>query len=62
MDISQNCMAPHLPMMTAYPGARLLRLSKYKLETVTVETDGSLQGHAQILRRPAQFIEAAIEE
>jgi predicted ATPase len=65
MDNSQNCqiiMATHSPMLMAYPNARLLRLSKYGLEPVTVkETD-----HYKVMREfcedPASFVEAAIAE
>jgi predicted ATPase len=65
MDTSGNCqiiMATHSPMLMAYPGARLLRLSKYGLERVTVEqTD-----HYRVLREfcadPAGFVEGAIAE
>src|SRR3981189_353409 len=65
MDTSGNCqiiMATHSPMLMAYPGARLLRLSKYGLEPVTVEqTD-----HYRVLREfcadPAGFVEGAIAE
>jgi predicted ATPase len=35
--ICQIIMATHSPMLMAYPNARLLRLSKYGLEPVTVE-------------------------
>src|SRR6267142_6106766 len=60
--ISQIIMATHSPMLMAYPGARLLRLSKYGLEPVTVEqTD-----HYRVLREfcadPAGFVEGAIAE
>ena len=65
MDMSGNCqiiMATHSPMLMAYPQARLLRLSKYGLEPVTVEqTD-----HYRVLREfcadPAGFVEGAIAE
>ena len=65
MDNSQNCqiiMATHSPMLMAYPNARLLRLTKYGLEPVTVkETD-----HYRVMREfyddPASFVEAAIAE
>jgi predicted ATPase len=58
----QIIMATHSPMLMAYPNARLLRLSKYGLEPVTVkETD-----HYKVMREfcndPAGFVEAAIEE
>ena len=65
MDMSQHCqviMATHSPVLMAYPNARLLRLSKYGMEPVTVaETD-----HYKIMREfcydPAGFVEAMIDE
>jgi predicted ATPase len=65
MDQSSHCqiiMATHSPMLMAYPDARLLRLSKYGLEPVTVkETD-----HYKVMREfcadPAGFVEAVIDE
>jgi predicted ATPase len=58
----QIIMATHSPMLMAYPNARLLRLTKYGLEPVTVkETD-----HYKVMREfcddPAGFVEAVIEE
>src|SRR4051794_12095334 len=58
----QIIMATHSPMLMAYPNARLLRLTKYGLEPVSVkETD-----HYKVMREfcadPAGFVEAAIEE
>jgi len=35
--INQVIMATHSPMLMAYPGGRLLRLSKYGLDPVTIE-------------------------
>jgi len=60
--ICQVIMATHSPMLMAYPNARLLRLSKYGLEAVTVvETD-----HYKIMQEfcadPAGFVAAAIAE
>jgi len=60
--ICQIVMATHSPMLMAYPGACLLRLSKYGLDPVTVEqTD-----HYKVLREfyddPDGFVQAAIEE
>jgi predicted ATPase len=60
--VSQIIMATHAPMLMAYPGAQLLRLTKYGLEPVTVkETD-----HYKVMREfcadPRGFVEAAIEE
>jgi predicted ATPase len=65
MDQSGHCqiiMATHSPMLMAYPDARLLRLSKYGLEPVTVkETD-----HYKVMREfcedPKGFVDAAIVE
>lgn len=65
MDTSGICqviMATHSPMLMAYPGAQLLRLSKYGLDPVTVEqTD-----HYRVLREfcadPAGFVEGVIAE
>jgi predicted ATPase len=65
MDDSGHCqiiMATHSPVLMAYPNARLLRLTKYGLEPVTVgETD-----HYKVMREfcddPVGFVEAVIEE
>ena len=58
----QIIMATHSPVLMAYPGATLLRLSKYGLEPVTVkDTD-----HNKVMREfcddPAGFVQAAIVE
>ena len=60
--ICQVIMATHSPVLMAYPDARLLRLSKYGLEPVTVqETD-----HYKVLREfyddPTGFVQAVIDE
>src|ERR1700755_1566485 len=60
--ICQVIMATHSPMLMAYPGARLLRLSKYGLEPVTVrDTD-----HYKVMREfcddPARFVAVVIGE
>ena len=60
--ICQIIMATHSPMLMAYPNARLLRLTKYGLDPVTVkETD-----HYKVMREfcadPAGFVEAVVEE
>ncbi len=60
--ICQVIMATHSPMLMAYPGARLLRLSKYGLEPVTVaDTD-----HYRLMREfwadPTAFITMMLEE
>jgi predicted ATPase len=38
------------PMLMAYPGAQLLRLTKYGSGAGDREGDRSLQGHARVLR------------
>jgi predicted ATPase len=65
MDASQNCqiiMATHSPMLMAYPDARLLRLSKYGLETVTIEQTDHYKVMREFCADPAGFIEAAMDE
>jgi predicted ATPase len=65
MDASQHCqviMATHSPMLMAYPNARLLRLSKYGLETVTIEQTDHYKVMREFCADPARFIEAAIDE
>jgi predicted ATPase len=65
MDNSQNCqiiMATHSPVLMAYPNARLLRLTKYGLEPVTVEETDHYRVVREFCADPATFIEAAIEE
>jgi len=65
MDNSRNCqiiMATHSPMLMAYPNARLLRLSKYGLETVSVEQTDHFKVMREFWDDPAGFVEAAIDE
>jgi predicted ATPase len=60
--ISQIVMATHSPMLMAYPNARLLRLSKYGLDPVTVEQANHYKVMREFCDDPAGFVEAAIEE
>jgi predicted ATPase len=65
MEVSGICqiiMATHSPMLMAYPGARLLRLSKYGLDPVTVEQTDHYKVMREICDDPAGFVEAAITE
>jgi predicted ATPase len=65
MDQSRICqviMATHAPMLMAYPNARLLRLSKYGLERVTVQKTDHYKVMQEFCADPAGFIEAAIAE
>jgi predicted ATPase len=65
MDVSGICqiiMATHSPMLMAYPSARLLRLSKYGLDPVTVEQTDHYKVMREFCDDPAGFVEAAIAE
>jgi predicted ATPase len=60
--ICQIVMATHSPMLMAYPNARLLRLSKYGLEPVTVEQTDHYKVMREFCADPAGFVEGAIAE
>jgi predicted ATPase len=60
--ICQIVMATHSPMLMAYPNARLLRLSKYGLEPVTVKQTDHYKVMREFCDDPAGFVEAVIEE
>jgi predicted ATPase len=60
--ICQVVMATHSPMLMAYPGARLLRLSKYGLEPVTVEQTDHYRVTREFCNDPQGFVEAVIDE
>jgi predicted ATPase len=60
--ICQIIMATHAPMLMAYPGARLLRLSKYGLEPVSVKDTDHYKVMREFCADPAGFVEAVIEE
>jgi predicted ATPase len=60
--ICQVVMATHSPMLMAYPNARLLRLSKYGLEPVTVEQTDHYKVMREFCADPAGFVQAAIAE
>jgi predicted ATPase len=65
MEVSQYCkiiMATHSPMLMAYPNARLLRLSKYGLESVTIEQTDHYKVMREFCADPAGFVQAAMEE
>ena len=58
--ICQVVMATHSPMLMAYPNARLLRLTKYALEPVTVEETDHFRVMCEFCRDPRGFVEDAI--
>ena len=58
----QIIMATHSPMLMAYPGATLLRLTKYGLEPVTVKDTDHYKVMREFCDDPAGFVQAAIVE
>src|SRR3954453_8699432 len=58
----QIIMATHAPMLMAYPGAALLRLTKHGLEPVSVKQTDHYKVMRDFCDDPAGFVEAAIEE
>jgi predicted ATPase len=60
--ICQIVMATHSPMLMAYPGARLLRLTKYGLDPVTVEQTDHYKVMREFCDDPAGFVEAVMAE
>ena len=60
--IWQIVMATHSPVLMAYPGARLLRLSKYGLDPVSVEQTDHYKVMREFCDDPKGFVEAAIAE
>src|SRR6201998_3226474 len=58
----QIIMATHSPMLMAYPNARLLRLSKYGLDPVTVEQTDHYKVMREFCDDPAGFVEAVMAE
>jgi predicted ATPase len=62
MGKCQVIMATHSPMLMAYPNARLLRLSKYGLEPVTVEETDHYRLMREFCADPAGFVEAMMDE
>jgi predicted ATPase len=65
MDASGICqviMATHAPILMAYPGARLLRLTKYGLEPVTPEQTDHFRLIREFCADPAAFVETMTAE
>ncbi len=60
--ICQVVMATHAPMLMAYPGARLLRLSKSGLAPVAVEDTDHYRLMREFWSDPARFVETMLEE
>lgn len=60
--ICQVVMATHSPLLMAYPGAALLRLSKYGIEPVTVEETDHYRLTREFCADPRTFIEGVLAE
>lgn len=58
--ICQVVMATHSPMLMAYPTARLLRLTKYALEPVSVEETDHFRLMREFCVDPKGFVKGAI--
>ena len=61
-SICQVIMATHAPMLMAYPGARLLHLSKYGLQSVSVEDTEHYRLMREFWIDPAGFVESMLDE
>jgi predicted ATPase len=59
---SQVIMATHAPILMACPNARLLALSKYGLEPVTVDETDHYRLMREFCANPAGFIDAMLDE
>jgi predicted ATPase len=59
---TQVIMATHSPMLMALPGARLLGLSKYGLEPITLQDTTHFQIMREFCADPAGFVDVAIED
>ena len=55
-------MATHAPMLMAFPGAELLRLTRYGLEPVTLEQTDHYRLLREFCAEPRDFIATMLEE
>src|SRR4029079_4108518 len=65
MDDIGHCqviMATHSPVLMAYPNARLLRLSKYGLDQVSVRDTDHYKVMREFCEDPAGFVEAVMAD
>src|SRR3981081_1554237 len=60
--ICQVIMATHAPILMAYPNARLLRVTKYGLEPVTLEQTEHFRLIREFCADPASFVETMMAE
>jgi predicted ATPase len=59
---AQVIMATHSPILMAYPGARLLKLSKYGLEPTSLESTDHFRLMKAFCQDPDAFVAAAFED
>jgi predicted ATPase len=59
--ICQVIMATHSPILMAYPAARLLHLTKYGLEPVTVQDTDHYRMMREFCADPAVFVDSLLE-
>jgi len=60
--ICQVIMATHSPILMAYPAARLLRLSKYGLDPVTVDETDHYRLMREFCANPQSFVESVLAD
>lgn len=58
----QVIMATHAPILMAYPGARLLGLTKYGLDPITIEQTQHFRIIREFCSDPATFVETMLED
>jgi predicted ATPase len=59
---AQVVMATHSPLLMAYPGARLLEVSKYGLNPVTVQQTGHYRLMREFFADPTAFMEMMLSD
>jgi predicted ATPase len=62
LGFAQVIMATHAPMLMAYPGARLLQLTKYGLAPVRVEETEHFRLMRELCADPSAFVDLVIKD
>jgi len=62
LGLAQVIMATHSPMLMAYPGARLLQLTKYGLDPVRVEDTDHFRLMKELCADPSGFVDMIIDD
>jgi predicted ATPase len=60
--ICQVIMATHAPMLMAYPGAQILRLSKYGLDSVGLKETDHYRLRREFCADPVTFIDTVLAD